>query len=65
MFEKVCMRALGAVEKIFSLVSFRFGVCRIAIWVWHFGSLAEAADSNGKPLANEGGDGGCGDNVPL
>lgn len=57
MFDKVRMRALGAIEEIFSLVSCCFGVRRVAIWIWHFCSLAKAADANGMPKADEGGEG--------
>lgn len=65
MFEKVCMGPLGAIEEVFSLVNFRFGVGRVAIWVRHFGSPAKGADACGKPLANEGGEGGCGDHIAV
>lgn len=57
MFDKVRMRALGAIKKIFSLVSFCFDVRRVAIWIWHFGNLAVAADANSVPKADEGGEG--------
>lgn len=57
MFDKVRMRALGAIEEIFSLVSFCFGVRRVAIWVWHFCNLAKGADAKGLPKADEGGEG--------
>lgn len=57
MFEKVRMRALGAIEEIFSLVSFRFDVRRVAIWVWHFCNPAKGADSKSLPKADEGGEG--------
>lgn len=65
MFEKVCMRPLGAIEEVFSLVNFRIGVGRVAIWVLHFGSLAKDGDAYRKPLANEGGEGGCGDHIAV
>lgn len=65
MFEKVRMRALGAIEEIFSLISFRFGLRRIRIWVWHFCNLAKGADAKGMPLADDGGEGSCGNDVAV
>lgn len=65
MFDKVRMRALGAIKEIFSLVSFRFGVRRVAIWVLHFCNLAEVVDANGMPMGDEGGQGSCGNDVAV
>lgn len=59
------MRALGAIEKIFRFISIRFGVCCIAIWVWDFCSLAKGVDTKGMPMADEGGEGCCGNHVAV
>lgn len=63
MFQKVRVRALGAVEEIFLLVLFAFGGAGIRVGVRHFGRAAVDAGVDAVPIGDYGGEGGDGEDV--
>jgi hypothetical protein len=65
MFQEIPMRTLRAVEEVFVFGLFGFGGGGVGVWVGDFGGAAVGADVDGLVEADEGGEGGCQEDVAV